>query len=72
MHIGIASKLDCKATKVRRAIQQLISEGKWNVQKDGVVYGPDGKVLSVDPERVPYKVEDLNATGHRLSAEHGE
>jgi hypothetical protein len=72
VHVEIASKLDCKASKVSRAIHQLISDGKRNVQKDGVVYGPDGTVLSVDPERVPYTVEDLNAAGHRLSAENGE
>jgi hypothetical protein len=57
VHIEVASKLDCKAHTVSRAIQQLIAEGKRNVQKDGVVYDLNGNVLAIDPDRIP---ESLN------------
>ena len=56
----MASKLSCNADRVSRAIQQLILEGKRNNQRDGVVYSLDGDVLAVDPERVPFTVEELN------------
>ena len=65
-HTDIASKLNCKAYKVSSAIQQLIAEGKFNNQRDGIVYGADGKVLAVDPERVPYSADELNAGGKSL------
>lgn len=50
-HLEIAQKLDCKASEVSAAIQQLIEEGSRNVQKDGVVYNSEGKVIAVDPDR---------------------
>lgn len=69
IHIEIASKLDCKPAKVTAAIQQLIAVGRRNPQKNGVVYTPDGIVLAVDSERVPFTVDEMNAAGHRLSHE---
>jgi hypothetical protein len=53
VHIDIAAKLGCKSSEAGAAIQQLIAEGKRNVQSDGVVYDPTGKVIAVDPERIP-------------------
>ncbi len=53
VHVEVASKLNCRASKVSRAIQQLIADGKRNVQLDGVVYDPDGRVLAIDPDRIP-------------------
>lgn len=51
VHIEIAGKLGCTAADVRVAIQQLILEGKRNVQRGGVVYDSDGKVIASSPER---------------------
>lgn len=62
IHIEIASKLDCKPNEVSKAIQQLVTEGKRNVQRDGVVYDSKGRILAVDPERVSATIEDLNAS----------
>jgi hypothetical protein len=59
VHFEIANKLGCKSSKVGAAIQQLILEGKRNVQKDGVVYDSAGKVIAVDPERVTTENEHL-------------
>lgn len=52
-HVDVAKKLDCRQNDVYDAIQHLINSGKRNHQKDGVVYGPDGKVIAVDKTRVP-------------------
>lgn len=68
IHMEVAAKLNCKANKVSRAIQQLIAQGRFHVQKDGVVYGANGKVLSVDPDRVPSSAEELNLTGSTTPA----
>lgn len=68
VHLEVAAKLNCKPSKVSRAIQNLITEGKRYRQKHGIVYGPDGRVLVVDPERVPFSVEELTASGHRMPA----
>lgn len=65
IHVEIASKLDCLASKVSRAIQQLIADGKRYAQRDGVVYDSNGRVLEVDPERVSVSADDLNVAGER-------
>jgi hypothetical protein len=51
VHIEIARKLKCSSAYVSAAIQQLILEGKRNVQRDGIVYDSGGKVIASDPER---------------------
>lgn len=63
VHLEVASKLNCKASKASRAIQQLISDGRRLVQRDGVVYSREGLVVAVDPSRVPQTIEELNAPG---------
>jgi hypothetical protein len=50
-HNEVASQLRVPAKMVSRAIQLLIAKGRRHVQKDGVVYGPEGQVLASDPER---------------------
>lgn len=52
MEKSILETLGCTRDQYFQATAQLIKEGRRNQQKDGVVYGPDGKVLSIDPERV--------------------
>lgn len=65
IHIEIASKLECKPNEVSRAIQQLIEEGKHNIQLDGVVYDSTGRVVAVDPERIPVTADELNTERDR-------
>lgn len=72
IHVEIASKLDCKASKVSRAIQQLIADGKRYAQRHGVVYDSNGRVLAVDPERVTVSADDLNVAGELGSASQQE
>lgn len=60
IHIEVANKLGCKPNEVGAAIQQLVMEGKRNVQKDGVVYDSAGKILSVDPDRIPAEDKPIN------------
>jgi hypothetical protein len=66
VHNEVAEKLDCKPNRVSRAIQELIAAGKRSQQKNGIVYRADGQVVMVDPERVPYTVAELHASGHRM------
>jgi len=53
VHIEIAKTLGCKSNEVWAAIGQLITQGGWNAQVDGVVYDSAGNVVAVDPERIP-------------------
>ncbi len=53
VHIGIAQKLGRKPIEVNAAIQLLIEDGRRNGQINGVVYDSSGKVIAIDPERVP-------------------
>lgn len=46
IHAEIASKLNCEANEVKKAIQQLIRDGTRKVQHDGVVYDSDGPTTS--------------------------
>ncbi|MDX6444066.1 MAG: hypothetical protein QOH71_1140 [Blastocatellia bacterium] len=68
IHIEIASKLNCAPRNVSKAIQQLITDGKKNVQRDGVVYDSNGRILAADRAPVSPTIEDLhflnpNSTG---------
>jgi len=47
IHIRVAHQLNCHPKAVHRAIQRLITDGRRNLQRDGVMYGLDGSVLSV-------------------------
>ena len=51
IHIEIANKLSCESSEVTAAIQQLIANGKRNVQRNGTVYDASGNVIAVDPTR---------------------
>lgn len=55
IHAEVAAKLKCKPSKVQKAIQHLIADGKRYEQRDGVVYDAGGKVIGIDPERVVSK-----------------
>ena len=44
--------LGCLPAEVYYATQQLVAEGKRNVQKDGIVYAKDGTIIAVDEDRV--------------------
>lgn len=52
VHIEIARKLDCEPKMVSAAISQLMREGKKNMQRDGVVFDADGKIIAIDVERL--------------------
>ena len=54
-----------KALKVRRslvckAIDKLISQGRWKIQRDGIIYDDTGKAILVDTSRTDLSVEDVN------------
>ena len=52
VHKQIAAKLGWESADVSAAINRLVELGRRNTQRDGVVYGQDGTILAVDPERV--------------------
>lgn len=52
VHKNIINKLNCSNKEYFRAVQILIEEGYRNRQLNGVVYDPDGNVITFDPERV--------------------
>jgi hypothetical protein len=51
IHRAVASQLRCSPSIIFTAIEQLVATRRRNIQKDGVVYDFDGKVIAVDPER---------------------
>ncbi|MGH9427521.1 MAG: AIPR family protein, partial [Terriglobia bacterium] len=53
MAATLATSLKLHPGLVSNAIQELIRLGKWNQQRDGVVYDRSGKILATDPDRVP-------------------
>lgn len=53
VHHQVAGVLGCKSSKVYDAIQQLITDGSRNFQKDGVVFAQDGTIVAIDEDRVP-------------------
>ena len=53
VHRVVANQLGCRSDAVYDAIQVLITSGRRNQQRDGVVYSKDGKVLARDSTRVP-------------------
>ena len=52
VHHSVTRKLSCSNKEYFQAVQLLIEEGWRNRQVDGVVYDPDGNVITFDPERV--------------------
>ena len=52
VHLDVMKKLECTYSQYYGATSLLIQKGIRSVQKDGVVYDPDGKVLKIDEERV--------------------
>jgi len=51
VHKTVAKSLRCSSNKVYEAIQQLVDSGVRHLQKDGIVYGPNGEIIAVDEER---------------------
>jgi len=52
LHKTITKKIKCSNNEYFQAVQLLIDEGLRNRQLDGVVYDPEGNVITFDPERV--------------------
>lgn len=52
IHRTVADSLKCGTGKVHSGIQELITRGKRNPQRDGIVYDAKGGVLAVDTDRV--------------------
>jgi len=52
MHREICKQLGCEPRAYYAAIEQLIEEGVFLRQRDGVLYDGDGNVVAVDLERV--------------------
>ena len=62
VHLDLASKLNCKAKQVTKAIDQLIANGRRYQQKDGVVYDSNGAVLAIDRARIPCEATMTDVT----------
>lgn len=61
IHRNVASTLGCSTAKVYAAIQELITRGRRNQQKDGVVFDRDGNVLAIAPGRsIPQQPREDN------------
>lgn len=52
LHRRIASEVGCNLPAYFAAVAQLIENGDFHRQRDGVVYDRDGNVICFDPERV--------------------
>lgn len=52
VHRTVAAQLRCDRSTLVEAVEQLIAEGVFLRQKDGVLYDLEGNVVSFDPERV--------------------
>jgi AIPR protein len=52
IHKTVTKELNCSNKEYFQAVQLLIEEGYQNRQLDGVVYDPEGNVITFDPERV--------------------
>lgn len=52
MHREICAKLSCEVPDYFSAVNSLVENGDFYLQKDGVLYDWDGNVVSFDPERV--------------------
>ncbi len=61
MHREIARKLNVHPTCVCDAIDILIERGEAYKQKDGIVYGNDGRAILVDNMRCSMTVAEINA-----------
>lgn len=51
VHGQVAQALGCSPQEVSIAIKQLITQGRRNHQRDGVVYDQDGRVIAIDADR---------------------
>jgi hypothetical protein len=51
IHRLVAEKLGCTRSDVSAAISALVENGRRNIQRNGVVYGSDGRVIATDPDR---------------------
>ncbi|WP_129648026.1 AIPR family protein [Peristeroidobacter agariperforans] len=71
IHHQVAEVLNSTPTRVSNAIRQLIVDGKRFEQRDGIVFASDGRVIMVDPERVPWSVEQLNQEGNLVPEDRG-
>lgn len=52
IHRSITTQLKCKTSDYFAAVDRLIEDGVFLRQRDGVLYDPDGNVVSFDPDRV--------------------
>ena len=45
---------------VSAAINDLISQGRWMIQRDGVIYDKAGNALAVDASRSELSIDEIN------------
>ena len=62
IHRSISTKLDCNTSLYFAAVDALIEEGYFYRQRDGVLYDPEGNVVSFDPDRVNPETMMLRST----------
>ena len=59
IHRKISTQLNCDSSAFRAAVEQLIEDGAFLRQKDGVLFDRDGNVVSFDPDRVDPETLEL-------------
>lgn len=59
IEVSIIKTLGCTREEYFSATKQLIRDGRRNQQRDGVVYGANGEVVCIDPERVDAETRQL-------------
>ncbi len=65
-HRMVAERLGVRAALVHAGIEELITRGIFNRQKDGVVYDGNGIAIAVDAQRCNRSLQEINAEGPQL------
>lgn len=61
VHREIAAEIGCDPSTLYAAVNRLVDDGVLYRQKDGVLYDPEGNVVTFDPERVDPETLSLKA-----------
>ena len=56
----VARVLKVRRSLVNVAINDLISQGRWMIQRDGVIYDKAGNALAVDASRSELSIDEIN------------
>lgn len=56
----VARALKVRRSLVSAAINVLISQGRWMIQRDGIIYNEAGNAITVDASRSELSVDEIN------------